>query len=75
MNQHNGFASWLWLGLVGLFACGTVAAKYVFLVDNDRESQSESSREYWQLDARSARKYADDLQKIADRYFHGERGE
>lgn len=71
MNQHNGFASsWLWVGLIGLFACGTVAAKYVFLVDNDRESQAESSREYWQLDAQSTRKYTDELQKITDRYLH-----
>lgn len=70
MNQHNGFASGLWVGLLGLFACGTVAAKYLFLVDNDLESRAESSRADWQLDARTARKYTNDLQKIVDRYLH-----
>ena len=50
---------WYLVGFDCLFASGTLAAKSVFLVDNELESKIESSIEHWQIDWQSLRKYTD----------------
>jgi hypothetical protein len=72
MLYHNGFSHWLSAGIICLLVGGTLAAKAVFLVDNELESQTEFSGEQWQLDSHQdleklTYKYIDRLTKLPDR--------
>ncbi len=62
--MSDRYSRWLAAAIIGLLASGTIAAKTVFLVDNELETQAESTIEYWQPDLKSARIYTDRLKKF-----------
>jgi hypothetical protein len=67
--MNDKYARWYLGGVICLFVSGTLAAKSVFLVDNELESKTESRLEHWQLDRQSLRKYADRFKKITTEYI------
>jgi hypothetical protein len=69
MSNINSFSRLLSIGTICLFIGGTIAAKTVFLVDNDLETKSKLNAANWRLDANSARKYTEDLQKFSRPYL------
>ncbi|WP_310425725.1 hypothetical protein [Chamaesiphon sp. VAR_48_metabat_135_sub] len=69
MIHHNNFSHWLSTGIICLLVGGTFAAKTVFLVDNDMESQTEFSGKNWQLDRKNAQKYTDKIERLAFQYI------
>jgi hypothetical protein len=69
MIYHNGFSHWLSAGIICLLVGGTLAAKTVFLVDNELESKTEFSGENWQLNPESVQKYTNNIEKLAYQYI------
>lgn len=69
MSNLNSFSHLLSIGTICLLIGGTIAAKTVFLVDNDLETQAKLNAANWGFDADSARKYTGDLQKISRPYL------
>ncbi len=69
MIYHNGFSHWLSAGVICLLVGGTLAAKMVFLVDNDLESKTEFSGKNWQLNSESVQKYTSDIERLAYQYI------
>jgi hypothetical protein len=69
MSNINSFSRLLSIGTICLLIGGTIAAKTVFLVDNDLETKSKLNAANWRLDANSARKYTEDLQKFSRPYL------
>ncbi len=69
MSHLNGFSQLLSVGTICLLVGGTLAAKAVFLVDNDLETQAKLNAANWQLDAPSARKYTGDIEKLSRTYI------
>jgi hypothetical protein len=68
MSSLNGFSHLLSIGTICLLVGGTLAAKNVFLVDNDLETQAKLNAANWQFDAPAARKYTGDMEKLAYNY-------
>jgi hypothetical protein len=71
MIYNNGVAWWLSTGIICLLVGGTLAAKTVFLVDNDLETQTEFSGENWQINPQSVQKYTNKIEKFANRQIVG----
>jgi hypothetical protein len=74
MIYRNSFSHCLSAGIICLLVGGTLAAKTVFLVDNDLESQTElKSTQQWPAAARSlthsSQKYTGDVEKLAYSYI------
>ncbi len=69
MSNINSFSHLLSIGTICLLIGGTIAAKTVFLVDNDLETQAKSNAANWRLDADSAREYTGDLEKFSRPYL------
>jgi hypothetical protein len=69
MSHLNGFSQLLSVGTICLLVGGTLAAKAVFLVDNDLETQAKLNAANWQLDAPSVRKYTGDIEKLSRTYI------
>ena len=67
--MNDKYARWYLVGFICLLASGTLAAKSVFLVDNELESKIESRIEHWQLERQSLREYTDRLKKIITEYI------
>ncbi len=70
MIHRNGFPQLLSAGIICLLVGGTLAAKAVFLVDNDLERKTELNSENWYLDASSARAATGGIEKLAYNYIH-----
>jgi hypothetical protein len=69
MSHLNGFSQLLSVGTICLLVGGTLAAKAVFLVDNDLETQAKLNAANWQLDAPSVRKYTGDIENLSRTYI------
>jgi hypothetical protein len=69
MSNINSFSRLLSIGTICLLIGGTIAAKTVFIVDNDLESQAKLNPANWRLDANSARKYTEDIEKFSRPYL------
>jgi hypothetical protein len=69
MIHTHGFSQWLSAGIVCLLVGGTLAAKAVFLVDNELEHKSELIGENWHLDPHSAQAAAEGIEKLAYNYI------
>ncbi len=69
MSHLNGFSQLLSVGTICLLVGGTLAAKAVFLVDNDLETQAKLNAASWQLDAPSVRKYTGDIEQLSRTYI------
>jgi hypothetical protein len=69
MSHLNGFSQLLSVGTICLLVGGTLAAKAVFLVDNDLETQAKLNAANWQLDAPSVRKYTGDIENLTRTYI------
>jgi hypothetical protein len=69
MSYLNSFSHLLSIGTICLLVAGTLAAKNVFLVDNDLETQAKLNGANWRLDAPSAQKYTGDIEKLAYTYI------
>ncbi len=67
--MNDRYSQWLLVGIICLLASGTLAAKVVFLVDNDLETKTESSIEHWQPDRQSLHHYLDRLEKFTAKYL------
>jgi hypothetical protein len=67
--MNDKYYRWCWVGIICLFATGTFAAKLVFLVDNDLETNAESSIEHWQPDRQLLHRYLDRLEKFTAKYL------
>jgi hypothetical protein len=61
-------SDWLSWGFICLLIGGTLAAKNVFLVDNDLEIKTKFAGQSWQLNSQSVKKYATDF-SIASRQY------
>ena len=48
---------------------GTVAAKLIFIVDNDLESKTEFSGKNWHLNCQSIQKCTSEIEKLSDQYI------
>ncbi len=68
-NKTNS-PDFLSVGAICLFAAGVLAAKIVFLVDNDLEIKTKFSGQSWQLNSQSIRHYFSELGKFAAQYLH-----
>lgn len=64
-NTSNGWLSWCFICLL---IGGTIAAKNVFLVDNDLEIKTKFAGQSWQLNSQSVKKSATDF-GIASRQY------
>ena len=60
---------WLSTGFICLLIGGTIAAKMVFLVDEDLEIKTKFAGKSWQLNSQSIKKYATDLEKSSRQYL------
>lgn len=60
---------WLSIGIIGLLVGGTIAAKHVFLVDEDIEITTKFSGKSWQISSQSLRKYAADIDRFTHDYL------
>ncbi len=69
MIYPNGFSQWLSAGIICLLVGGTLAAKTVFLVDNELEHQAELNSANWLLDPSSATSAAAGIEKLAYKYI------
>lgn len=69
MSHLNGFSQLLSVGTICLLVGGTLAAKAVFLVDNELETQAKLNAANWQLDAPSVRKYTGDIEQLTRTYI------
>ena len=69
MSHLNGFSQLLSVGTICLLVGGTLAAKAVFLVDNELETQAKLNPATWQLDAPSVRKYTGDIEHLSRTYI------
>jgi hypothetical protein len=69
MIYRNGVSHWLSAGIICLLVGGTLAAKTVFLVDNELENQTEFSSKNWQLSPESAQKYTSNIEHLAYQYI------
>jgi hypothetical protein len=69
MSHLNGFSQLLSFGTICLLVGGTIAAKAVFLVDNELETQAKLNAANWQLDAPSVRKYTGDIEQLSRTYI------
>jgi hypothetical protein len=69
MSHLKGFSQLLSVGTICLLVGGTLAAKAVFLVDNDLETQAKLNAANWQLDAPSVRKYTGDFENLSRTYI------
>jgi hypothetical protein len=59
---------WLSISIVGLLVGGTLAAKSVFLVDNELEAQTEFSGKDWRVDAKAWHQYSNEVEKLVYKY-------
>lgn len=69
MIHTHGFSQWLSAGIICLLVGGTLAAKAVFLVDNELEHKAELNSENWHLDPHSAQAAAGGIEKLAYNYI------
>jgi hypothetical protein len=69
MSHLNGFSQLLSVGTICLLVGGTLAAKAVFLVDNELETQAKLNAANWQLDSPSVRKYTGDIEQLSRTYI------
>jgi hypothetical protein len=60
---------WLSIGIIGLLVGGTIAARHVFLVDEDIEITTKFSGKSWQINSRSLRKSVGDLDRFTHHYL------
>ncbi|AFY95433.1 hypothetical protein [Chamaesiphon minutus] len=60
---------WLSIGIIGLLVGGTIAAKHVFLVDEDIEITTKFSGKSWQISSQSIRKSLVDLDRFTHHYL------
>jgi hypothetical protein len=67
--MNDRYSRWCLAGIICLLASGTMAAKVVFLVDNDLETNAESSIEHWQPDRQFLDRYLDRLEKFTAKYL------
>jgi hypothetical protein len=70
MIHRNGFPQLLSAGIICLLVGGTLAAKAVFLVDNDLEHKTELNSENWYLDASTAQTATGGIEQLAYNYIH-----
>jgi hypothetical protein len=68
-SNKNDPSDWLSTSVICLFAAGVLAAKMVFLVDNELEIKTKFGGQNWQLNSPSVRKYATDAKKITSQYL------
>ena len=69
MIYTNGFSQWLSAGIICLLVGGTLAAKTVFLVDNELEQQAELNSQNWHFAADSVQSNAGRIEKLAYKYI------
>lgn len=69
MIHPNIFPQWLSAGIICLLVGGTLAAKTVFLVDNELEQQSELNGENWLQDFSGTQTDAQGIRKLAYKYI------
>jgi hypothetical protein len=69
MIYTHGFSQWLSAGIICLLVGGTLAAKTVFLVDNELEHQAELNSQNWLLAAGSAPIDGRGIEKLAYTYI------
>jgi hypothetical protein len=67
--MNDRCSRWCWVGIICLFVSGTIAAKVVFLVDNDLETNAESTIEHWQPDRQFLNRYFARLEKLTAKYL------
>ncbi len=70
MSNIDSFSRLLSIGTICLLIGGTIAAKTVFIVDNDLETQAKLNGANWRLDADSASKYTGDIEKFSRPYLN-----
>ena len=66
--KPNTSTNWLSWGFICLLIGGTIAARNVFLVDNDLEIKTKFAGQSWQLNSQSVKKSATDF-SIASRQY------
>ena len=67
--KPNSSTNWLSWGFICLLVGGTLAAKTVFLVDNDIEIKTKFAGQNWQLNSQSIKKYAADFEVSSRQYL------
>jgi hypothetical protein len=60
---------WLSIGIICLLVGGTIAARQVFLVDEDIEITTKFSGKSWQISSQSLRKSVADLDRFTHQYL------
>jgi hypothetical protein len=68
MLQNKSIQFCLSAGIVSLLVGGTLAAKSVFLVENDLEAKTEFAGKNWYVDTAALQKYPQDIEKLAFNY-------
>jgi hypothetical protein len=69
MIHRNGFPQLLSAGIICLLVGGTLAAKVVFLVDNDLEQKTELNSD-WYLNASNVQTATGGIEQLAYNYIH-----
>jgi hypothetical protein len=68
-SEPKSSFDWLSTGFICLLVGGTIAAKMVFLVDDDLEIKTKFGGTSWQLNSQSIKKYATDLERSSSQYL------
>lgn len=68
-SEPKKYSDWLSTGFICLLIGGTIAAKMVFLVDEDLEIKTKFAGKSWELNSQSIKKYAADLERSSSQYL------